>query len=295
MFSLKVEGGGFIAMFAILYLLWDLTYTMNDIGYWAMLPALTSVPKERANVTTLANLFAGVGAILTMGLVPLFTAGDLTIGGNAIIAYAVIAIICAAAFIGCQMLTVFGVKENHQPSTEKGEPTKFKKLFKIIFRNKQLLWITLVMLLFNLGRFLIMGFATTFVYLQFGYAGMYATIVVLIYALPNIFVNIVYPAIAKKFTRKQIEIISTVISVVGYVLLFALGFNFIALCAAILLLSTGQTLFYVLLTIALSNTVHYFFAAPFYVQVRYRASTTGNNGSISNARYSEFYQSDFRY
>ena len=44
-FSLPLKGTAFVIAFTFLYLIWDITYTMNDIGYWSMLPSLTSEPR----------------------------------------------------------------------------------------------------------------------------------------------------------------------------------------------------------------------------------------------------------
>lgn len=35
------RGWGFIVVFAVSYLLWDITFGVNDIGYWTLLPAMT--------------------------------------------------------------------------------------------------------------------------------------------------------------------------------------------------------------------------------------------------------------
>ena len=47
LFSIRPTGWGFVAFFGVSYLLWGMTYTMNDIAYWGMLPSLTSDAKER--------------------------------------------------------------------------------------------------------------------------------------------------------------------------------------------------------------------------------------------------------
>ena len=47
LFTVRSEGWGFVAFFGVGYLLWGMTYTMNDIAYWGMLPSLTSDPGER--------------------------------------------------------------------------------------------------------------------------------------------------------------------------------------------------------------------------------------------------------
>ena len=40
-------GTSYIVVFGILFVLWDLAYTTNDISYWSMLPALSMDQKER--------------------------------------------------------------------------------------------------------------------------------------------------------------------------------------------------------------------------------------------------------
>ncbi|MBR6780133.1 MAG: MFS transporter [Clostridia bacterium] len=69
-YSLPLDGTPFVVAFTFLYLIWDLTYTMNDIGYWSMLPSLTSDPEKRDILTSSANLWAGLGTILANGLIP---------------------------------------------------------------------------------------------------------------------------------------------------------------------------------------------------------------------------------
>ncbi|MEG1706571.1 MAG: MFS transporter, partial [Clostridia bacterium] len=47
------SGWGFVAFMCIMYLLWEATFTMNDIGYWSMLSSLSSKREQRNNVTML--------------------------------------------------------------------------------------------------------------------------------------------------------------------------------------------------------------------------------------------------
>ncbi|MEG2116289.1 MAG: MFS transporter [Clostridia bacterium] len=106
MFTLRLEGWGFVALFGLLYLLWGMTYTMNDIGYWSMLPSLTNDEKQRTELTTIMQILSSVGSFVTAGLVPMFT------NGNAVSAYAVISIIVSLAFVAFLVLWVVGVTEH---------------------------------------------------------------------------------------------------------------------------------------------------------------------------------------
>lgn len=47
-----------------------MTYTMNDIAYWGMLPSLSSDPKERDTLVTLMSVFICVGQFAVAGSCP---------------------------------------------------------------------------------------------------------------------------------------------------------------------------------------------------------------------------------
>ena len=89
LFTLRPQGWGFVAFFSVGYLLWGMTYTMNDIAYWGMLPSLSSDPKERDTLVTLMSVFICVGQFAVAGIVPT------VVVGNAIQAYRVTALIVA--------------------------------------------------------------------------------------------------------------------------------------------------------------------------------------------------------
>lgn len=115
MFFVPLEGSSYVIFFAFMYLLWGITYTMNDISYWGMMPSLTSNAEDRNNLATIANVGAGLGMGMCVILIPVLTAGDFAIGGNTQTAYQVIAIVICALFAGCQTMTTCVVQEKPLP------------------------------------------------------------------------------------------------------------------------------------------------------------------------------------
>ena len=115
LFWVPLKGMEYVIFFGVAYILLDVTYTMNDIGYWSMLPALSSNPANRDMLSSVANIFAGVGGAIVGFVTPILTVGNLAIGGSAVKAYPVIAIIAAVLFIGCQTMTCICVKEDPLP------------------------------------------------------------------------------------------------------------------------------------------------------------------------------------
>lgn len=262
-FTLPLKGNAFVVAFAFLYLIWDITYTMNDIGYWGMLPSLTSEPRERDSITSMANLFAGFGTVLANGLIPVLTVGDKAIGNSAVIGYRVIAIVIGLVFIGCQTSVCIGVKEK-PVAAETSEKIGFKKMMQIIFNNKQVLWTSLILLFVNLSGALLTAFGTNYIYLSYGYQGSYATIFVVFYAVASALSFVIYPMMAKKFTRNQIIRMSFIATIIGYICFFLSGtfigdpkLSFIILCVEALFIGLGYSLFYLIAAILLSNTIEY--------------------------------------
>ena len=62
----NLTGMSYVIYFTIFYILWDVAWTMNDIGYWSMLPSLTSDPKKRDKLTSFANLFAILARVFVL-------------------------------------------------------------------------------------------------------------------------------------------------------------------------------------------------------------------------------------
>lgn len=262
-FSNRITGWAFVAVFAVLYLLWDITYTMNDISYWFMLSSLTSKPHERDSITSFANLFAGLGTVLSTALIPILTAGKNTIGGNSITAYMVISIAFAATFVAGQSVVCATVKEPHVANVPLEERTGLKKLIKVIFSNDQLLWVALIMLVVNLAGAVVTTFVTNYFYLEFGYEGSNVTMFTTFYAASSGIVFFIYPLISKRLARFRLAFVALMCAVSGCVAILVTGFfvpgelKFWLYCIAALVVGFGYSLFYMVVTICLMNTIEY--------------------------------------
>ena len=161
------SGWAFVAYMIVVYLLWEMAYTMNDIGYWSMLPSLTSVKKERDQVSMLTVAFAAVGAIITNGIFSLFAAG------NVVKTYSFWSIIIVAVFIAMQSMTSFCCKEvNVQAKKkEKEEKISITQVFGALKKNDQALWSALALLLYYISNGLLVALAYNLYYIEVGYNG----------------------------------------------------------------------------------------------------------------------------
>lgn len=53
-----LEGSSYQIYAAVFYILWGMTYTIMDIPYWSMVPAITDDPNERSQISAIPRLFA---------------------------------------------------------------------------------------------------------------------------------------------------------------------------------------------------------------------------------------------
>lgn len=264
MFSVPLTGWAFIGFFTAMYLLWDITYTMNDIGYWAMMPSLTSNPQDRNTLASLAGLCSGLGSILTSVIVPEFTTSSdaSAVGGGAVKGYAIVAVLIAACFVGCQLITFFMVKEKPLAVAEKKPSIGFKKMVSIIIKNDQLLWMALVLLLFNIGNSVISStLGYNYIYFVYGYEGGYASTFATVFAAFSAVIMIIYPFISKKFSRKSLMRLAIISTILGYTLML-LTCSFVKVPFAVLcifggLIGFGQNFLNMIILINLTNTIEY--------------------------------------
>lgn len=271
-FCVKLDGWSYIGFLAFAYLMFSITFTMNDISYWGMLPSLTSDEHERNKLTSCAQLLASAGVGLASLLIPLFTTGSLAKWG-APTGYKVIGIISAVLMVLFQLFTILGVKEKPLPpiKPDKSDRLTLKKMFQTIAKNDQLLWCALIMLIFSIGTGVVGGgLLTMYVYFEFGYEGGYTLLIGLGYGIISTLFTATYPWLSKKFGRNKVLYSAGIATVFGYalMLIFALAIptgapkssewfaKFILIALAYTFIGYGAG-FYMIMVINMANTVEY--------------------------------------
>jgi len=153
--GLRGSPGGQFAYMLVLWLLWDATYTMVDVAYWSMIPALTSHPKERDQISTIPRIFGGVFGVATvfnMQIIKFLGQGDEFVG------FRYFAMITSVVYI---ITSLYGAMTVREPKAalpeEKKEIIGLGKALSILWNNKQALVVVVVMILFNLASNLTNG------------------------------------------------------------------------------------------------------------------------------------------
>lgn len=276
MFTVRVEvkdridtlGWWNVAILGLLYLLWGMSYTINDVSYWSLLPALSEDKKDRDRLTTMVTVFASLGAFISGGIVPIITTGNMVIG------YRTVAVVFAPVFVLCQLLVFFFTHDNPEDafmlrkeaaeSQEKEKTISIRDMIRILIRNHQLLVMALVVLLYTTASSFLNIFGQNFFYFKYGYDGSRIFLFTVVYALSTLISQAIYPLVAAKFRRMQIVRITTVVIAAGYFLFFVFAnlplsaeISFPLLCLSGIAVFSGQGVFYMAMLIMLTNTIEY--------------------------------------
>lgn len=264
-FNTNLQGWSFIWFFGAMYFLYSITYTMNDISYWGMVPALSSDANARNQFTARATLFAGFGSTGASVLIPLFTTGEYALGGSASVAYGRIALVIAVLAPIFICFTLFGVHERRDDMSEPAPPLSFKKIISTISGNDQLMWMALIFLLQQVGNGLVLsGIGTNYIYFEFGYEGGLWSLFTTVGMAATAVLMVAYPAISRKVKRKKLMDIMAVMAFVGYVVQLAAGLampsgmpKFWVITIGFMLANFGMYGFYLIMMISIINTVEY--------------------------------------
>lgn len=276
-----LQGWGYVAWFAVFYLLFGLTFTMNDIAYWGMLPSLTSDEKQRNDITTIMSIFCSVGQFAVAGLTPILSG---TFGYKV---YPIIAIICGVLFAVSQLILFLFLKEHKRDvEEEKRHPQpKFKDMFVVLKQNDQVRVMVIVLFMYYLGSGILNALGLNYFYfaVNFSVGSSIMTIFTVIYGLGTILAQFLFPLLSKKFTRSKLLFFCFIGLIVGYILFFVYGLpigngNYLSaapytigadgkavmnigyvipLCLIGLIIFFCQGLFYLTLLIMMTNTIEY--------------------------------------
>lgn len=225
--DLGLTNDAFVAAVALIYLLWSLSWTANDIPYWSMLPALTIDQKQRERYGSIAKIFATIGLFtVVVAVLPVTKALTPSVGEYQIVNGEVQANVPSWTWFAAgvvvimllgQAVTLFGVKEPR--IVAKQERTNLKALAKAVFGNDQLLWTALAMVLFMTGYLTTTTFGTYYFKYVYGDENMYSPFGAVLVASQLLGYGI-FPAMSRRYSRHTLFTAAIGLILVGYVIFF---------------------------------------------------------------------------
>ena len=255
LFTIRPSGWAFVGFYSLFYLLWGMTYTMNDIAYWGVLPSLSSAPGTRDSLVTIMSIFICIGQFSVAGVVPV------VIAGNAVKAYRTVALVVALALVAFQLLTAFGIRERDRK--EQTEKLSLKDMYRIFARNDQLVAAGAASVFFNIACNLLIIFGVNFFYIEYGYSesGNLVFYFTVMYGLGMLISQASYAFLAKRFSREKMLRVCFIVLLLGYACF--MGFGYILPKNVILLNAIGFIIFFfqglmnLAIVVMINNTIEY--------------------------------------
>lgn len=258
-----VVGSKYVLLFAVLYVGWGVSYTMNDIAYWSMLPALSTSQKEREQLGSLAKIFANIGLFgVVVGVDPITRALGAFLEKQGyenpmVLSYKLFAFGLVIFMIIFQAFTLWGVKEPPLSIQAKNKHNiGLSGMFKAIIKNDQLLSIAGSMILFMIGYTTTTNFGLYFFKYAYGNQNMYS-IYAAILGISQLSALAVFPLLTKKHTRKQLYTLATFGVALGYILFLVSPMHMGIISIAGVFIFFCESLVQLLCLVFLADTVEY--------------------------------------
>lgn len=255
-----VSGKALMIYFAVMYILWGVTYTMMDIPFWSMIPAVTSTIKDRENLSVVGRTCAGVG----YALINVFTVMAVSKLGSGIerTGFRLFALIIAILFVIFILFTCFTI---HEQKVENMQTTSVKEMFKALFNNDQAIVTVVTIVLINSALYITSNLLIYFFKYDIGgttWKDAY-TLFTSVGGISQILgMMVVYPILRSKLSNTTIFKLSLCLAIFGYVFLLALcllGYSSVLTMLMVpgVMIFVANGILTVLTTVFLSNTVDY--------------------------------------
>jgi melibiose permease len=251
----SLSGNTLLIYVSVLYILWGITYTLMDIPYWSLIPALSIVQKDRENIAVVARVFAAIGfTLVTVGTIPLVKWLG---GGNDRFGFSMISIGVAVLFVLFISIMVSNVKEHVVAHQDK---VSLKQMYEILRSNDQLFVVMATVIMFNISTYITTTLGIYFFKYDVGNEVLYS-IFAGVAGIAQILAMLSFPMLSNHFTRKNIFGLGVGVSIFGYLGLF--GASQIGIFSLPILFFSGFLIFAglgymnILTTAMLADTVEY--------------------------------------
>ena len=251
----------FIVLFVITFVVLDVFYSLRDISYWGMIPALSSDSHERSTYTALGSFGGSIGYNgLTIVVIPIVTYFSYIFTGKhqeSQSGWTCFAIIVAILGVLTVCSVAFGTKESTSTLRAKAEDNGGPlAAFKALAQNDQLLWVALSYLLYAIANVATTGvllFLFKFVLdnqAAYSMTGVIALVAGLIMAP-------LYPILNKRIPRRVLYIVGMTSMIVAYILLGLFSTNMTVVFIALVLFYIPGTLIQMTAILSLTDSIEY--------------------------------------
>lgn len=254
-----VEGTPLLIWMAVVYLLWSFTYTLMDIPFWSMIPAITQAGSTREELVVVGRVCSALGGFIPAAFALAFVT---RVGGGERAGFAIAAAIAAVVFLAAEIVTVILVRETRQSIAEiqAQRSPSIREMLTALVRNDQVLVVVVGIVIFSTSQYLTGQLAVYFFTYDIGDPDALAIFAVVGLAA-QILAMLSFRVLRKRMSAKAVLTLAIGLTIAGYLMLF--GFATVELHGPLELISSalviylGAGLMSVLTTVFIADCVDY--------------------------------------
>ncbi len=243
----------------VFYIIWGMTFTIIDIPFWSLIPAVTSDARERDVIAVIPRTCSMIGGqfVVIFGL-PIITYLGTGLGATEADGYLRFAFIVVACFLTGSTICAINVREHVTPPVQ--PKITIRDLLSLLFKNDQLVVIIILTVINNMAQNLVNG---TIIY-YFKYILINQDVYPYFMgcgAVAQFLAFMSFPVLVQHTSRRFVFIGSASIVILGYLGLFLVGSstgsNIFVAGALYSIASAGCAYTLVCTTVMLADTVDY--------------------------------------
>lgn len=256
LFGLSVSNGPlYLIIFAVIFTIFYISYSIKDIAFWGMLPALSTSSNGRGVIATFARIGSTVGAnavaLIYVYVLTVFS-GSPTFNQRGWTGF--ILLIAAVQLIGAYF-AAFMTKEDTSVVNHPAEHMRISEVFKTLAKNDQLLWMALSYLIFAFGNNIFNNLMIYFFRYILNAQDMWKYVGLI--GMVTGFVSIVsFPFISKFLKRRQIMIVGILAIALSFLVFLFARSSLLAL-GAYVIFDLANPLVFMIVVLVISDSVEY--------------------------------------
>lgn len=255
----KKNAIAYLVVFGILYITMDIFYSFKDVGFWSMLPSLTTDSREREKTATFARVGSTIGGgmvgIIVMPAVIYFSATKTSTGDDrGWFMFALI--ICSLAMLSAWGVGIFTREVNSDIRKNKKDTVGIVGIFKALSGNDQLMWAACAYLFYCVGINIINSLEVYYFTYIMGAPKAFS-----IFSTINVFLGIIgtslFPFFSKHLSRKALFSSLLIFMLCGIALFSVAGDNLALVLTAASMFGFPQPMVFLIVLMVITDSVEY--------------------------------------
>lgn len=249
----------FIVVFIIVFILLDVLYSLRDVSYWGMIPALSSSSHERGIYTALGTFTGSIGyngvTAIVVPVVGFF--GALAGAGKESQAgwTGFGALVAVVGIITC-LTVAFGTREQESLLRVPDQKSNPLQAFSAIGRNDQLLWMSLSYVLYSIANVATTGFMIYLFKFVLQVPNKYSMVGIIAFVI-GLAVTPLYPIINRKVPRRYLYLGGLALMAIAYVLFILFPSSVVMVFVALVLFYLPSTAIQMTAILTITDSVEY--------------------------------------